>query len=90
MLTKEKVLFTISKLPESFSLDDLVERMIVLEKIEKGLKDSEEGNTISEQGAGRENGGMAQIRWTNYAVLDLKDIFDYIARDSKKYANHQT
>ena len=33
---------------------------------------------------------MAEIRWTNYAFLDLKDIFDYIARDSKKYAYHQT
>ena len=33
---------------------------------------------------------MAEIRWTNYAFLDLKNIFDYIARDSKKYAYHQT
>ncbi len=49
MLTKEKVLSTISKLPESFSLDDLVERMIILEKIEKGRKDSDEGNVISEK-----------------------------------------
>ena len=49
MLTKEKVLSTISRLPDSFSLDDLVERMIVLEKIEKGLKDSDEGNVLTEQ-----------------------------------------
>ncbi len=33
---------------------------------------------------------MAQIKWTNQALLDLKDIFDYIARDSKKYAYYQT
>lgn len=31
---------------------------------------------------------MAQIRWTNHAILDLKDIFDYIAKDSKSYAFH--
>ncbi len=49
MLTKEKVINTIAKLPESFSLDELVERMIVLEKIEKGLKDSDEDNVISEE-----------------------------------------
>ena len=49
MLTKEKVLSTISRLPDSFSLDDLVERMIVLEKIEKGLKDSDEGNVLTEE-----------------------------------------
>lgn len=29
---------------------------------------------------------MAQIKWTNHALLDLKDIFDYIAKDSKNYA----
>ncbi len=49
MLTKEKVINTIAKLPETFSLDELVERMIVLEKIERGLKDSDEDNMISEE-----------------------------------------
>jgi hypothetical protein len=49
MLTKEKVILTISKLPETFSLDELVERMIILNKIEKGLKDSDEENVISEE-----------------------------------------
>ena len=48
MLTKEKVISTISKLPETFSLDELVETMIVLDKIEKGLKDSDEDIVISE------------------------------------------
>lgn len=33
---------------------------------------------------------MVEIKWTNHAILDLKDIFDYIAKDSKKYAYHQT
>lgn len=49
MLTKEKVINTIAKLPETFSLDELVERMIILEKIERGLKDSDEDNVISEE-----------------------------------------
>lgn len=48
MLTKEKVIQTISKLPEKFSLDELVEKMIVLEKIEKGLEDSESDNILTE------------------------------------------
>lgn len=30
---------------------------------------------------------MVKIVWTNYAFLALKDIFDYIAKDSKKYAH---
>lgn len=49
MLTKEKVLSTISKLPEKFSLDELVETMIILEKIEKGLADSDNDNILSEE-----------------------------------------
>jgi toxin ParE1/3/4 len=32
---------------------------------------------------------MVKIVWTNYAYLDLKDIQDYIAKDSKKYAHLQ-
>jgi toxin ParE1/3/4 len=32
---------------------------------------------------------MVQIKWTDQAVLDLKEIADYISRDSKKYAKHQ-
>lgn len=29
---------------------------------------------------------MVQIRWTRLALLDLKGIYDYIAKDSRKYA----
>lgn len=32
---------------------------------------------------------MVQINWTDQSRRDLKDIFDYISRDSKKYAKHQ-
>jgi addiction module RelE/StbE family toxin len=32
---------------------------------------------------------MVQMKWTNLAVFDLKEIFEYIARDSKKYAQLQ-
>lgn len=32
---------------------------------------------------------MVKVVWTNYAYLDLKDIYDYIAKDSKKYAHFQ-
>lgn len=30
---------------------------------------------------------MVQIAWTELAVSDLKEIFDFIAKDSKKYAS---
>ena len=32
---------------------------------------------------------MVQIRWLESAKFDLKDIYDFIAADSKKYAKHQ-
>jgi len=32
---------------------------------------------------------MVQIRWTNLAVEDLESIYDYISKDSVKYAKIQ-
>ena len=51
MLTKEKVLEVITDLPEEFSIDDLVDRLIVLDKIEKGLLEVKEGKVISHEEA---------------------------------------
>ncbi|SFU19500.1 hypothetical protein SAMN04489724_0136 [Algoriphagus locisalis] len=49
MLTKTLVKKQLDKLPEKFSLDDLVEHLILVQKLETGLKDSEEGKVISEE-----------------------------------------
>lgn len=32
---------------------------------------------------------MAKIVWTDQSVIDLKDIFDYISKDSRRYAENQ-
>jgi len=47
MLTKEHFLEFIDKLPSQFSIDQLIEHAILLEKIEKGLKDSDEDQVFS-------------------------------------------
>jgi len=47
MLTKEKVKKTIDRLPESFTVDQVVEELVVLDKIEKGLKEVEEGKVYT-------------------------------------------
>jgi len=47
MLVKEKVLEAIQSLPDKFSIDDLVERLIILEKIHIGLQQASEGKTLS-------------------------------------------
>ena len=51
MLNKEKVLETIQSLPEEFSLDELVGRLILLEKINTGLQEVEEGKVVSQEEA---------------------------------------
>lgn len=47
MLSKNSVKKSIENLPESFTIDELIEQLIFVEKVEEGLKQSEEGNVIS-------------------------------------------
>lgn len=51
MLVKEKVLETIRSLPDEFSLDELVDRLILLEKINTGLQEVGEGKIVSQEEA---------------------------------------
>ena len=48
MLTKKKIIESIKAMPEEDfeDIDVLLERIIVLDKIERGLKDVENGNVI--------------------------------------------
>ena len=48
MITKEKLKKSISDFPEEFSLEDLIERLILIEKIELGDKQSIEGDILSD------------------------------------------
>jgi hypothetical protein len=48
MLTKAKLIEQIEKLPDEFSIDDLIEKLILTQKIETGNKQSENGDVISE------------------------------------------
>jgi len=47
MLTKKQVLESIKELPESFSVDELIDRVILLQKIEEGLEQSAKEETVS-------------------------------------------
>ena len=48
MLTKTKLKEQIEGFPEQFSIDELIDRLILVEKIENGNKQSENGEVISE------------------------------------------
>ena len=47
MLTKRKVKQSIDNLPESFSIDELIEQLIFVEKVEEGIIQSNNGKVIS-------------------------------------------
>ncbi len=47
MLTKNIVRQSIDSLPDSFTIDELIEQLIFVEKIEDGIKQSNDGKTIS-------------------------------------------
>ena len=48
MITKTKLKEQIDSFPEQFSIDDLIERLILIEKIENGKIQSENGEILSE------------------------------------------
>jgi hypothetical protein len=48
MITKEKLIETIKQLPSKFSVDEVIERIFLLEKIEIGLQQSQRGDIISD------------------------------------------
>ena len=47
-ITKSEIIRAVSDLPENATLDDAFERLFVLHKIEQGLKDAEEGRTMTQ------------------------------------------
>lgn len=49
MLTKEKTLDAVRSLPDAFSIDDLLQKLILLEHIEAGMADIREGRVHSSE-----------------------------------------
>ena len=47
MLTKEKIHFTIDTLPDNPTIDQVIKEMILLDKIEQGIKDANEGRDFT-------------------------------------------
>ncbi|MBK6698600.1 MAG: hypothetical protein IPG55_01590 [Saprospiraceae bacterium] len=49
MITKEKLLAQIESFPENISIDELIDRLIFIEKLENRILESEKEDTISEE-----------------------------------------
>ncbi|WP_319228826.1 hypothetical protein [Draconibacterium orientale] len=48
MLTKAKVISELNKFPEEFSVDELFEKLILMEKIDTAREQSARGDVVSE------------------------------------------
>ena len=48
-MNKEKLIATISDMPQDFELETLMEKLIFIEKVEKGLEQLNSGNTITHE-----------------------------------------
>jgi hypothetical protein len=49
MLTREQVIEQINELPERFSLDELMERLLFIYKLETALEQSKKGQVTSQE-----------------------------------------
>ena len=49
MITKEKIIQHVNIFPDKLSMEELIDRLIFVEKLEKRIGQSEKGETISEQ-----------------------------------------
>lgn len=47
MITKESILKTLKDMPEEINVDELLYKLVLLQKIEDGLQQSDKGQTIS-------------------------------------------
>lgn len=46
-MDKSTVIETLDQLPSEFSTEELIDRLLFIEKVEKGIKDVDEGKVIS-------------------------------------------
>jgi hypothetical protein len=51
MLNKNKVLRTLENLPETFSIEQIVDHLVLLQKIELGLEQATNNETVSTEKA---------------------------------------
>jgi len=51
MITKTLIINSLTKLPEDLSIDQVIEHLIFIEKIQKGVEDSERGRVYTKEEA---------------------------------------
>ncbi len=51
MLTKTQIIDSLNNLPENVTIDQVIEHLVVVEKVHRGLNDSAEGKVYSKEEA---------------------------------------
>ncbi|CAA9323001.1 MAG: hypothetical protein AVDCRST_MAG56-7015 [uncultured Cytophagales bacterium] len=51
MIAKEKVIDSLKDMPDRFSIDQLIDKLLFIEKVESGLSQSETGEVFSQEQA---------------------------------------
>ena len=54
MLTKEKVIQAINKLPSEFSMDEVIDELLLIQKIEAGLEQSKNNIVVPDEELSKE------------------------------------
>ncbi len=47
-MTKEQVITSLQELPDDFVLEDLIERLVFIARVEEGIRQSDNGETLTE------------------------------------------
>ena len=47
MIAKEKIIQTLAKMPDTFAVEDLIEKLLLINKIETGLQQAEAGKLLT-------------------------------------------
>jgi hypothetical protein len=45
-MKKDKVIASLNELPDEFTIEELIQRMLFIEKVEKGIEQADKGKTI--------------------------------------------
>ena len=47
MLTKEQIIATIDNMPDEITIDELIDKLVFINKVQTGLEQSEKGNVLT-------------------------------------------
>ena len=50
-MKRDKAIDTVKELPKEFEIEDLIERLVVIEKVEQGLAQWKKGKTVTHEKA---------------------------------------